>query len=56
MIATSATRADVAALSATAAFNRWAGFEVLDAGDGRAELKLPWRPISASTPASFTPR
>jgi acyl-coenzyme A thioesterase PaaI-like protein len=43
MIATSATRADVAALSETAAFNRWAGFEVLDAGAGRAELKLPWR-------------
>jgi len=43
MIATSATRADVVALSETAAFNRWAGFEVLDAGDGRAELKLPWR-------------
>ena len=43
MIATSATRADVVALSETAAFNRWAGFEVVDAGDGRAELKLPWR-------------
>ena len=43
MIATSATRADVVALSATAAFNRWAGFEVLQAGDGRAELKLAWR-------------
>ena len=43
MIATSATHADVVALSETAAFNRWAGFEVVDAGDGRAELKLPWR-------------
>jgi len=43
MIATSATLADVVALSETAAFNRWAGFEVLAAGDGRAELKLPWR-------------
>ena len=43
MIATSASRADVVALSETAAFNRWAGFEVVDASDGRAELKLPWR-------------
>ena len=43
MIAASATRADVVALNETAAFNVWAGFEVLDAGDGRAELKLPWR-------------
>ena len=41
--ATTATRADVVALSETAQFNRWAGFEVVDAGDGRAELKLPWR-------------
>ncbi len=36
MIATSATRADVIALSETAAFNLWAGFEVLEAADGRA--------------------
>jgi uncharacterized protein (TIGR00369 family) len=43
MIATSAARADVAALSETAAFNRWAGFEVVEAGEGRAELKLAWR-------------
>ncbi len=34
---------DVEALSATAAFNAWAGFEVVHAADGRAELKLPWR-------------
>ena len=34
----------VAALNGSAAFNRWAGFEVLSAGDGRAELKLVWRP------------
>jgi uncharacterized protein (TIGR00369 family) len=38
-----AMRADVAALSATAAFNAWAGFEVVHAAEGRAELKLPWR-------------
>ncbi|MEO5843476.1 MAG: PaaI family thioesterase [Caldimonas sp.] len=38
-----AVQEDVAALSATAAFNTWAGFEVVHAADGRAELKLPWR-------------
>jgi uncharacterized protein (TIGR00369 family) len=38
-----ATRADVAALSATAAFNVWADIEVIEAADGRAELRLPWR-------------
>jgi uncharacterized protein (TIGR00369 family) len=36
-------RSEVAALNATAAFNTWAGFEVVEAGDGRAELRLPWR-------------
>ena len=30
MTATTATRADVVALSETAAFNRWAGFEVVE--------------------------
>ena len=35
---------DVTALNGSAAFNRWAGFEVLSAADGRAELKLAWRP------------
>ena len=43
MIPTSAARADVVALSATAAFNVWAGFDVVAAGDGSAELRLPWR-------------
>ena len=33
----------VAAINASAAFNRWCGFEVLAAGGGRAELKLAWR-------------
>ena len=41
---TAPTRGDVAALSASAAFNAWAGFAVLAAGDGSAELKLAWRP------------
>lgn len=31
-------------ISETAAFNRWAGFEVTAAADGRAEIRLPWRP------------
>lgn len=36
-------QSDVEALSATAAFNAWAGFEVVHAADGRAELRLRWR-------------
>jgi uncharacterized protein (TIGR00369 family) len=34
---------DVAALNASAAFNRWAGFEVVRTEAGEAELRLPWR-------------
>jgi uncharacterized protein (TIGR00369 family) len=30
-------------INATAAFNRWCGIEVLSAGEGRAEIALPWR-------------
>ena len=37
------SRADVVALNDTAAFNRWAGFEVVRAEAGEAELRLPWR-------------
>jgi uncharacterized protein (TIGR00369 family) len=43
MAPATATRVEVAALSATAAFNTWANFEVVEAADGRAELRLPWR-------------
>ena len=43
MTAARATRADVADLNATAAFNVWARFEVVAAAEGRAELRLPWR-------------
>jgi uncharacterized protein (TIGR00369 family) len=43
MAAAQFRQVDVEALSATAAFNAWAGFEVVHAADGRAELKLPWR-------------
>lgn len=31
-------------INATAAFNRWAGFEVTAAADGAAEIRLAWRP------------
>ena len=34
----------VIALNASAAFNVWAGFEVVSAGAGRAELRLAWQP------------
>ena len=39
-----ASRDDVIALNASAAFNVWAGFEVVSAGAGVAELRLAWRP------------
>lgn len=43
----SATATDPLALirgiNASAAFNRWCGIEVLAAGDGRAEIAIPWR-------------
>lgn len=31
-------------INRTAPFNEWAGFEVTEAGDGHAELRMPWRP------------
>lgn len=30
-------------INASAAFNRWCGIEVLSAGEGRAEIAMPWR-------------
>ena len=30
-------------INATAAFNRWCGFEVVAAGEGRAEIGMDWR-------------
>lgn len=30
-------------VNASAAFNRWCGIEVLAAGEGRAEIAVPWR-------------
>ena len=35
--------AQIRAINATAAFNRWCGIEVLSAGEGRAEIAMPWR-------------
>ena len=35
--------AQIKAVNQTAAFNRWAGFEVLSAGKGEAELGLKWK-------------
>lgn len=34
----------IRAINATAAFNRWCGIEVLSAGEGQAEIAMPWRP------------
>jgi uncharacterized protein (TIGR00369 family) len=34
-------------LNASAAFNRWAGFEVVSAQPGRVELKMAWRDEAA---------
>ena len=36
-------QAALAALNATAAFNRWSGFEVRCRGAGEVELAMPWR-------------
>lgn len=35
--------AQIRAINATAAFNRWCGIEVLAAGEGRAEIAVDWR-------------
>jgi uncharacterized protein (TIGR00369 family) len=33
----------IRSINASAAFNRWAGFEVMNADAGQAELAMPWR-------------
>lgn len=38
-----AVLAAVEAINALAAFNRWAGFEVVSASAGEVELRMPWR-------------
>ena len=32
------------AINATSAFNRWTGFEIVDASAGRVEISMQWRP------------
>lgn len=41
------------AINATAAFNRWAGFEVTQAGQGEAELRMAWRTDDMGQYAGF---
>jgi uncharacterized protein (TIGR00369 family) len=33
----------IRSINDTAAFNRWCGIQVVSAGEGRAEIGLPWR-------------
>ena len=37
-------RSSLEAINRSAAFNRWAGFEVTAAEAGRATLRMPWKP------------
>ncbi|RYZ08512.1 MAG: PaaI family thioesterase [Comamonadaceae bacterium] len=41
------------AINATAAFNRWAGFEVTQAGPGEAEVRMAWRAEDMGQYAGF---
>jgi uncharacterized protein (TIGR00369 family) len=43
MADTTELQAALAALNATAAFNRWSGFEVRCLAPGEVELSMPWR-------------
>jgi uncharacterized protein (TIGR00369 family) len=43
MATANAGRESLAALNASAAFNRWAGFELGAVAPGAIELRLPWR-------------
>ena len=40
-------------LTATASFNRWAGFEVIRVVDGECELRMVWRPENMGQYAGF---
>lgn len=40
-------------INRSAAFNRWAGFEVTRAGDGEAELRMQWRADDMGQYAGF---
>ncbi|MDH6593622.1 uncharacterized protein (TIGR00369 family) [Variovorax sp. TBS-050B] len=43
----------IQAINRTAAFNRWAGFEVTRAADGEAELRMAWREEDMGQYAGF---
>lgn len=43
----------IQAINATAAFNRWAGFEVTRAEAGEAELRMDWRAADMGQYAGF---
>lgn len=43
----------IQAINKTAAFNRWAGFEVTKAADGEAELRMNWRAEDMGQYAGF---
>ncbi|KAF1070174.1 MULTISPECIES: PaaI family thioesterase [unclassified Variovorax] len=43
----------IQALNRTAAFNRWAGFEVVRAEKGEAELRMAWREADMGQYAGF---
>ncbi|WP_395351149.1 PaaI family thioesterase [Variovorax sp. UC122_21] len=43
----------IQALNRTAAFNRWAGFEVVRAENGEAELRMAWREADMGQYAGF---
>jgi len=43
----------IQAVNKTAAFNRWAGFEVVRAEAGEAELRMPWRAQDMAQYAGF---
>lgn len=43
----------IQALNRTAAFNRWAGFEVVRADQGEAELRMAWREADMGQYAGF---
>ncbi|MET0540380.1 MAG: PaaI family thioesterase [Variovorax sp.] len=43
----------IQAINRTAAFNRWAGFEVVHAADGEAELRMAWRAEDMGQYAGF---
>jgi uncharacterized protein (TIGR00369 family) len=37
-------KAQLQGINVTSAFNRWSGFEIIDASPGRVEIGMQWRP------------